>query len=67
MIAKLVFHPANKDGFPHYKSGNTIRSILDGTPIVFSELVEKNTYIALDKQGNIVAQGVLVEEKEQNK
>ncbi len=66
MIAKFVFNPADKDGFPHYKTGNTIRSIIDGTPIVFSELVEKDTYIALDKKGNIVAQGFL-EKKEQSK
>lgn len=66
MIAKFVFNPANKDGFPHYKTGNTLRSIIDGTPIVFSELVEKDTYIALDKKGNIVAQGFL-ENKEQSK
>ena len=67
MIAKFVFNPANKDGFPHYKTGNTIRSILDGTPIVFSELVEKDTYIALDKKGKIIAQGFLEKNKEHNK
>jgi hypothetical protein len=66
VIAKFVFNPADEDGFPNYKTGNTIRSILDGTPIVFSELVEKDTYIALDKKGNIVAQGFL-EKKEQSK
>ena len=64
MIAKYVFNPANKDGLPHYKSGNTIRSILDGTPIVFSELVEKDSWIALDKKGNILAQGFLNTAKE---
>lgn len=53
MIAKYVFNPANKDGFLHYKSGNTLRSIFDGTPIVFSELVEKDSWIALDKKGKL--------------
>lgn len=67
MIAKYVFNPANKDGLPHYKSGNTLRSILDGTPIVFSELVEKDSWIALDKKGKIIAQGFLTKKKEQNK
>ena len=57
MIAKFVFNPADKDALPHYKNGNTLRSILDGTPIVFSELVEKGMYVALDRKGNIVGQG----------
>jgi hypothetical protein len=34
---------------------------------VFSELVEKNSYIALDKHGNIVAQGFLERKKEHSK
>jgi hypothetical protein len=67
LIAKFVLNPANEDGFPHYKTGNTIRSVLDGTMIVFSELVEKDSYIALDKKGNIVAQGFLDRKKEQSK
>ena len=57
MISKFVFNPADEDGFPHYKDGNTLRSVLDGTPIVFSELVDKGMYIALDEHGNIVGQG----------
>ena len=57
MIAKFVFNPADEDGLPHYKDGNTLRSVLYGTPIVFSELVEEGMYIALDKHGNIVGQG----------
>ena len=69
MITKFVFNPADKDGFPHYRTGNTIRSIIDGTPIVFSELVDKGMYIALDKHGNIVGQGEIgsAKAKEQSK
>jgi hypothetical protein len=57
VIAKLVFNPADKDALPHYKNNNTLRSILDGTPLVFSELVKKGMYVALDRKGNIVGQG----------
>lgn len=67
MIAKYVFNPANKDDFPYYKIRNTFRSILDGTPIVFSKLVEKDSWIALDKKGKIIAQGFLDTVKENNK
>lgn len=67
MIAKFVFNPADKNRLPHYKNGGTFRSILDGTPIVFSGLVEKDSWIALDKKGKIIAQGFLDTVKENNK
>ena len=67
MIAKFVFNPANKDGFPHYKNCCALRSVPDGTPIVFSQLVEKDTYIALDEKGNIIGKGFFNVAKENNK
>lgn len=68
MIAKFVLNPADKDGLPHYKNENTLRTILDGTPIVFSQLVDRGMYIALDKRGNIVGQGPIgCGRKEQSK
>ena len=68
MIAKFVFNPADKDGLPHYKNGNTLLSILDGTPIVFSDLVSKGMFVALNRKGEIVGQGEIGSgRKEQNK
>ena len=67
MIAKYVFNPANKNGLHFYKNGKIHYNILNGATIVFSRVVEKDTYIALDKKGNIIAQGFLNVTKENEK
>ena len=67
MIAKFVFNPANKNGLHFYKNGKIHYNILNGAQIVFSELVEKDSWIALDKKGKIIAQGFLNTVKENNK
>jgi hypothetical protein len=59
MIAKFVFNPENKEGFHFYKNEKIHYNILNGAQIVFSQVVEKDTYIALDKKGNIVVRGEL--------